>query len=179
MLATNLDGYGNLSELITLARMRCQKGEYRITRADFDGSAQAPDEIPEAAGDIAHLAGMNDCLALWIPARDADDARLDDDARWIASTFRARAWIAIERPQRADDDLVAERLIDLGLRTGLRCVATGNVHMHARSRKPLQDTLTAIRLNKAVHECGDALDANAERHLRSRFRLARLYETRR
>src|SRR6476661_4479092 len=28
LLATSLEGYGNLSELITLARMRCEKGEY-------------------------------------------------------------------------------------------------------------------------------------------------------
>jgi error-prone DNA polymerase len=48
--------------------------------------------------------------------------------------------------------------------------------MHVRSRKPLQDTLTATRLGKPVAECGLALEANAEQHLRSRGRLAALYE---
>jgi error-prone DNA polymerase len=47
--------------------------------------------------------------------------------------------------------------------------------MHVRSRRPLQDTLTAIRLGIPVHEAGHALYPNAERHLRLRARLAQVY----
>ena len=47
--------------------------------------------------------------------------------------------------------------------------------MHVRSRKPLQDVLSAVRLGKPVAECGLALQANAESHLRSRDRLRQLY----
>jgi error-prone DNA polymerase len=47
--------------------------------------------------------------------------------------------------------------------------------MHLRSRRPLQDTLTAIRLNTTVFAAGRALFANGERHLRTRLRLARVY----
>ena len=60
-------------------------------------------------------------------------------------------------------------------RTGVPLVATGDVHMHARSRKPLQDVITAVRLGKPVAECGFALQGNAERHLRQRKRLADVY----
>jgi len=49
------------------------------------------------------------------------------------------------------------------------------VLMHVRARKPLQDALTATRLNKPVAECGLALEPNAEAHLGSRHRLATLY----
>ena len=47
--------------------------------------------------------------------------------------------------------------------------------MHVRSRKPLQDTLSAIRLGKPVAECGYELAQNAEQHLRARLRLANIY----
>src|SRR3546814_16933810 len=47
--------------------------------------------------------------------------------------------------------------------------------MHRRSRQPLHDTLSAIRLKQAVQHCGYALEPNAEHHLRSRLRLANLY----
>jgi error-prone DNA polymerase len=57
----------------------------------------------------------------------------------------------------------------------LPLVAAGDVHMHVRSRKPLQDTLTAIRVGRPLAECGLALQPNAERHLRSRLALANLY----
>src|SRR5438309_6970347 len=47
--------------------------------------------------------------------------------------------------------------------------------MHLRSRRLLQDLLTAIRLRRPVNECGHHLYPNAERHLRLRMRLAQLY----
>jgi error-prone DNA polymerase len=53
-------------------------------------------------------------------------------------------------------------------------VAAGDVLMHSRARKPLQDALTATRINKPVAECGFALEPNAEQHLRSRQRLGQL-----
>ena len=182
LLATSHYGYGNLSELITLARMRCEKGAYRLTRADLDGSPQPADGIPEAAGSIAHLAGMRDCLALWVPDRAAGDDVLAADAAWIASTFASqvpevlpRAWIALQHVYRCDDERVMDRFADLGWAVGLPCVATGDVRMHVRSRKPLHDTLTAIRLGRPVADCGFALAANAERRLRSRQRLPQLF----
>jgi len=175
LLATNRNGYGNLSELITLARMRCEKGEYRLTRADLDGTPQPADAIPPSAGTIDHLAGMNDCLALWIPARDANDKALTADAEWLRETFPLRAWIAVERTHRMDDEPHRNRLQALSEVAALPLVAVGGAHMHVRSRKPLHDTLTAIRLNQPVHACGDALAPNAERYLRSRTRLSQLF----
>lgn len=38
-----------------------------------------------------------------------------------------------------------------------------------------QDVLTATRIGKPLTECGYALQPNAERHLRTRLRLAQLY----
>jgi error-prone DNA polymerase len=48
--------------------------------------------------------------------------------------------------------------------------------MHIRSRKPLQDTLTAIRLGVPLDTCGTQLRPNAEQHLRNKLRLARIYD---
>lgn len=50
-------------------------------------------------------------------------------------------------------------------------VATGDVCMHVRSYKPLQDTMTAIRHGVPVAQYGYKLAPNAEQHLRSRVRL--------
>ena len=49
------------------------------------------------------------------------------------------------------------RLEELSRQSGLPLVAAGDVHMHVRSRRRLQDVLTAIRLGKPVAECGHAL----------------------
>jgi len=66
-------------------------------------------------------------------------------------------------------------LRELGKIYGLPLAAAGDVHMHVRSRRPLQDMLTAIRMRTTVQACGHALHPNAERHLRLRMRLAQIY----
>ncbi|MDQ1259918.1 MAG: error-prone polymerase, partial [Pseudomonadota bacterium] len=74
-----------------------------------------------------------------------------------------------------DAALQRVRLEQLAQCTGLPVVAAGNVHFHVRSRKPLHDVLTAVRLGVPVAQCGFALQPNAELHLRSRARLATLH----
>ncbi|MGH8795848.1 MAG: error-prone DNA polymerase, partial [Caldimonas sp.] len=90
--------------------------------------------------------------------------------------FQERAAIALELLHRGGDDLLLELVQKVAQYTGLPVVAAGDVLMHVRSRKPLQDILTATRLARPVAECGYALEPNAEAHLRSRQRLAALYE---
>ncbi|URI11958.1 error-prone DNA polymerase [Aquincola tertiaricarbonis] len=174
LLAHNREGYGDLCELITLGRLRADKGQYRLTVRDFeaDGGARCPTPRPPR-----HLRGLHrlpDCTALLIPRRDEAPAQLLAQADWLRRHFEFPA-IAVELLMHADDSLLAERLQAVSAATGVALVAAGDVLMHVRSRKPLQDTLTAIRLKTPVAECGLALARNAEQHLRSRLRLAQLY----
>jgi error-prone DNA polymerase len=156
LLARNRAGYGNLSALVTLGRRRAEKGSYHLTRQDLAGWDGG---------------GVPDCLALWLPAAEANA----DDARWLAEHFAGRAWIAFERHLRPDDHERLAHLRELAAVVQLPLVAAGDVHMHARSRRPLQDVLAALRLNTTVAEAGYALFPNGERHQRSRLALARLY----
>ena len=96
-------------------------------------------------------------------------------ARWVAAVFPGRAWIAVELFARAGDRGWRAQLATLADEAGLRPVAAGDVHMHVRARRALQDTLTAIRMRTPLAECGYALHPNGERHLRSRARLATIY----
>ncbi len=96
-------------------------------------------------------------------------------ARWVAATFPGRAWIAVELFAHAGDRARLAHCAALARQTGLPQVAAGDVHMHVRARRALQDTVTAIRVKKPLAECGYALHPNGERHLRSRARLAAIY----
>ncbi|WP_432719447.1 error-prone DNA polymerase [Jeongeupia wiesaeckerbachi] len=152
LLAPDKPAYGDLAELITRGRRNAGKGQYRLSRAD-----------------IADFASR--LLALWLPPSEPDPA----DGLWLGGHFPARSWIAAELLAGPDDRGRLLQLQWLAEASGLRCVAAGDVHMHARARKPLQDVLTAIRLGKPVAQCGMALQPNAERHLRHRARLAQVY----
>ena len=60
-------------------------------------------------------------------------------------------------------------------RSNCRCVAAGDVHMHRRGRRALQDVLTAIRLNIPLERAGVSLYPNGERCLRPLRRLQEIY----
>lgn len=163
-LAMNRNGYGNLCELITLARQRAEKGTYRISREDFESCHDAP-----------HLALLQDCLVLLIPRAAQENGALINDMRWVLSLFPERCWTAVELLLHADENLLFERIQQAAKITGMPLVAAGDVTMHDPSRKPLQDTMTAIHLGKPLCECGYALQPNAEQHLRTRPQLSQLY----
>jgi error-prone DNA polymerase len=156
LLATDRNAYGNLSQLITTARRRSAKGQYRLEWND--------------------LGAAIGCLAILLPGPAASDIenRLAHAQR-LRELFPDRSWLAAELLCGPDDRGRLIQLKQLAAAAQLPLVAAGDVHMHVRSRRPLQDTLTAIRLGIPVAEAQHALHANAERHLRMRMRLAQLY----
>ncbi len=165
LLAQSRRGYGNLSQWITVARRRADKGSYRALQSDLEG------RVPHAP----YLAGLPDCFALLVPVATQPVEALFAHAMWLKTWFGPeRCAIAIELLLRAHDAQLVEAVQRVAGLTGLSIVAAGDVLMHTRARKPLQDALTATRINEPVAECGFALEPNAEQHLRSRQRLGQL-----
>ncbi|HST45285.1 MAG TPA: error-prone DNA polymerase, partial [Luteimonas sp.] len=162
VIAHDLEGWGHLCEFITAARTtEAPKGEYQVS---WEGSA---------------VASLTHCEVLLVPHRASggamDVAAMAADVAAAKALYGKHLWIGVELLNELDDDLWMMTLEQVGEATGVPRVAAGDVHMHKRSRKPLQDVVTAIREGKSVAECGFALQGNAERHLRSRIRLSNLY----
>jgi error-prone DNA polymerase len=154
LLARDRAGYGNLSRLITRGRRAAEKGSYALTRADVECFA---------------CEGM---LALWLPPLSNDAGSMGE---WVARTFADRAWIAVELVRDGRDRARLAAAQALGARHGLPLTAAGDVHMHVRERRRLQDAMTAVRHGVTLAEAGERLHPNGERHLRPRERLAKLY----
>jgi len=153
VLAQNRNGYAALCELITKARRAAEKGSYEIARLAFEN-------------------GLPNCVVLWIPD---ETLSLDVEDHWIRETFRDRLWIAVELLADGRQREQLQKLTEEGRRLKLPLVACGDVHMHSRSRRILQDTLTAIRAGVTVDRAGFALYPNGERHLRSLEVLQHVY----
>jgi error-prone DNA polymerase len=128
---------------------------------------------PPAA--FAHLRGMPDCFAILVPVYPVRADVLDAQVAWFRATFGERARLGLVQLQRALDGAQREEIRAAGERRGVPVVALGDVTMHRRSCKPLQDVMTAIRVGMPVAECGYALAPNAEQHLRPRQRIGQLY----
>jgi len=156
LLVEDLAGYQALCGLITEGRRRSKKGEYRLLREDF----RRP------------MAGL---LALWVPDLDQRAEALQEQGDWLRQTFKQDLWLSVQLHCGPDDSLRLSRLLTLARSLDLPAVASGDVHMHARGRRALQDTMTAIRHHTTVAEAGHRLYPNGERHLRTRDVLAELY----
>ncbi|MEG3191376.1 error-prone DNA polymerase [Lysobacter sp. D1-1-M9] len=151
LLAETRPGYTTLCQLLTRARRRAPKGQYRLLREDF--------------------AGTDGLLALWVPGLMPDEA----EATWTRTAFPQRTWLAVELHRGPDDEARIAQLRGIGARLQLPLVAAGDVHMHVRGRRALQDTMTAIRHKTTVARAGHRLFPNGERHLRARRALAAIY----
>nr|WP_286944725.1 error-prone DNA polymerase [Pseudomonas sp. UBA6718] len=151
LLVENLAGYQRLCQLITRARRRADKGSYRLLREDLS----------------APLEGL---LAIWLP-----DRHNAQDGHWLSTLFPQRLWLGVELHRGPDDAGRLAELLALAEQTGIPAVACGDVHMHARGRRALQDCMTAIRHHLSVAEAGQHLFSNGERHLRTVVELCTLY----
>ena len=65
--------------------------------------------------------------------------------RLLAAFGRDRLRVELQRPFQRHDRTLNRGLSSMAARLGIPCVATGNVHTHARSRAPLQDAFVALR----------------------------------
>jgi error-prone DNA polymerase len=168
VLARNLAGWGQLCQFITRCRRAADKGSYRCVWAEQDWRLLSDCEVlllPElpAWGELGHLDELGKACAC------------SQVMQTLSAALGSRLWLALELHMQAEDDLKLAHWHALSRRHSVPLVACGGVRMHVRSRKPLHDVITAVRLGVPVARCGLALEPNAERHLRSRLRLAQLY----
>src|SRR5260221_2712038 len=158
LLAPDQRAYSELCRLITLARRRAAKGCYALGQADLES-------------------GLDHCLALWLPPTDgaATAGRALAAGQWLRERFPERAWLAVELHRGTGDRARLAHCLELARLCALPAVAAGDVHMHRRHRRRLQDLLTAIRHGCTLETAGARLFPNGERHLRPLRTLARLY----
>jgi len=153
-LVSNRQSYGELSALITLARRRSSKGEYRLEWSDLS------DRLPNT-------------LLIWLPSGDLEPDH--EVGEHLSYWFKDRLWIGVEHLLDGNETYQYYYYRNLAALWQLPMVACGDVHMHSKERRALQDTLTAIRHSCSVMELGERRFANAERRLRSLPHLEKLY----
>ncbi len=153
LLASNRSAYSEISHLITKARRRSPKGEYEISVDDL-------------------RFGLPNCLAIWLPRYSKSDTL---HGKKLLALFKTRLWIGVELFMLSTDQRKYLHCSNLSKSLGIRLVACNDVHMHDKSLKPLQDTLTAIRLNCSVKDLSDTSHSNAERYLKPLSLLQKQY----
>ncbi|OQM77219.1 error-prone DNA polymerase [Manganibacter manganicus] len=149
------EGWGHLCRMLTEANLReeTEKGATLLERDDlFDW------------GD--HMA-----LAMF-PALKRQELPLISR---LKDRFGCNLWLAVAPDYHGNDRFRIEQAAAMAEAASLPLMATSDALYHSAERRPLQDVLTAIRLNVPVAEAGHELEANAERHMKHPAEMARLF----
>ena len=152
-LVPSREAYGELSGLISRARRRSGKGEYRVHLRDV----------------IFHL---KRCLLILLPD-DTDKQAVH--LQQLARRCKGRVWIGISRLLGNDEWRRFKHRYHIAQNLQVPMVACGEVQMHSAKRKALHDVLTAIRLQTPVQQLGHRRLINSQQHLRTLDTLHSLY----
>ncbi|RUX23036.1 DNA polymerase III subunit alpha [Mesorhizobium sp. M7A.F.Ca.US.011.01.1.1] len=151
-------GWGHLCRMLTQANLRDEngKGATLLQRGDLLewGDLMSLAVLPDLS------AGAQDSLAL-----------LGE----LKGRFGRNLRLGVSPDYAGDDRFRIEQAAALAESVGIPLMATNDVLYHTAERRPLQDVLTAIRLNTPVAGVGLQLSANAERHLKPPMEMARLF----
>ncbi|WP_394201884.1 error-prone DNA polymerase [Shewanella waksmanii] len=190
LLAPNRRAYGQISQLITLARRRDEKGSYRLRFADM-------------------LADLDQVLLLWRPASPeqlqmthvvANDDNIETVAESAAELgvsgdqaqvyyhtqvqqllqklqqhFAERLYVLMERQLLASEAWRIGMWQTLAQQHGVDCVAAVGVRMHVKQRRMLLDVLTCIAHGTELEKAGGLLSANHESCFKTLAELSRRY----
>jgi error-prone DNA polymerase len=152
---TDREAWGRLTRLLTLGQRRAAKGECHLAGPDL----------------LAHGEGQ---LILVVPPVRLDEA-FAAELEGLARAFPGRAWLIASRAYGARDVRRVHDLDRLARRCGAPLVATNDALYHGPERRALQDILTCVREKCAIADAGLALEANAERRLKSPAEMVRLF----
>ena len=156
LLASCRQAYSEISLLISKARRRSPKGEYQLSFMDLQF-------------------GTRHCLAIFLPS--GSKSRNQHQASLLKRFFKQRLWLGINLTQDPQDDVHYQQCHQLAQQFDISMVACNQVLMHRRDCQPLQDCLTAIRLNRPITELGRQRQSNSEHYLRPLDRLEKIYPT--
>ena len=146
--------YSELSGLISMARRRSPKGEYRVTLRDV----------------IFHL---KRCLLIWLPTGDDENSRAY--GLQLKRLCKGRLWLGVTHLLGNNEVQRYLQLHTLAQELAIPMVACGDVRMHTARRKPLHDVFTALHHNTSIDQLGTRRLGNSQQHLRALDKLERLY----
>ncbi len=158
---TNMQGYTQLSGLLSTGNLRAEKGECHLYKADV-------------------FEQLHDVRVIALPPNQLNDEfdfdpLFEINLKAYREVFRDRLYLAASRRYLGDDIKQLFRLSQIASRSHIPLVATNDVHYHENGRRQLQDVLTCIREKTTIQNAGYLLHQNAERFLKPKEEMFRLF----
>ncbi|HEY4894467.1 MAG TPA: error-prone DNA polymerase [Solirubrobacteraceae bacterium] len=141
LLVEDERGWRNLCRILTRAHAHTREG----TRRERSEPSVALEDVLEHAEGLVCLTG---CARHGVGVHDEADVM-----RLLEGFGRENLHVELQRPYARHDRARNRALEQLARRLGLRCVATGDVHAHARERAELQDAFVALSNRATLDAC--------------------------
>ena len=169
LLVQDRAGYANLCRLISRGRLRCAKGQSRVSWQ----------EVADHAGGLIALWQGRRLLAAGAPGGATANGELwRQRTVHLREAFPGRLYGLVTRHRLAADPRIERRLSAGCRRLGVPLAAATEVLYHHRERRPLQDVVTCIRHRTTLAGSGTLLRANGEHDLKTPAAFARLFADR-
>ncbi|MGY3438118.1 MULTISPECIES: error-prone DNA polymerase [unclassified Marinovum] len=162
-LVQTRQGWATLCRLLSLGRLRAEKGNCTLHIAD----------LMERGADGLHLA-LHGPPHTQTPARGAD--AWGPQAQRLTRRFGQQMSLLMTPAYDGNDPAHFARLTALAKQLNIPTLASAAPIMHAGPRRRLADVLTAIRHGITVDALGARAQLNGERRLRSGAEMARLFK---
>ncbi len=158
---TNMDGYTQLSGLLTTGNLRAEKGKCDLYKADV-------------------FSQLKDQRLIVVPPSELNpefefEPSFEKNLKEYYNIFGNRIYLAAAKRYLGDDGKQLFRLAQMAKRLNIPLIATNDVHYHEPARRQLQDILTCIREKCTIHNAGYRLHQNAERFLKDKEEMWRLF----
>ena len=145
LLVSDERGWRNLCRIITIAHAHTREGS---ARRELTEPSIALQSLMEHSEGLICLTGCASRSVIGAGREDEPACRL-----LLDSFGPENLYVELQRPFERGDRARNRALEAFGRRLGLRCVATGDVHAHARCRAELQDAFVAIRNHCTLDAC--------------------------
>lgn len=156
----NLQGYKELSALLTTGNLRAEKGDCHLYQKDI-------------------LSCSANLLFIIIPPDTLNEAYDFDKVFYDhVKSYRdalSHLYIAATSGYNGEDRKRLFRLNQLAGQLAIPMVVTNDVYYHIAERRELQDVVTCIREHCSIETAGYRLHANAERYLKPVAEMERLF----
>jgi error-prone DNA polymerase len=162
---TDRAAYGRMCRMLSIGRMRCEKGRCELSFEDIAEHAQ---------GILAGVIATDESRSI-----EDHHARVNDSRQFLRGPFRDvfddRGYLLASFHRGVDDAAKATWLRNLSLATDVPLLACGDVRYHSAERMALHDCVVAISQGKSVEQIQSDRLVNSQHHLRSLDEIAELY----
>ena len=165
VLVESREGYRNLCQLITRAKLRGTK---------TDAPARW-DELAEFSAGLIALTGDEEGPIRRALARDDRSGASACVSRLMSAFGKSNVFVEIQRHLRRGEERENDALRDLASASGLPLLATNGVLHATRDERAVLDVFTCARNHTHLDAAGRLLSLNDERHFKNAAQMARLF----